>query len=120
MRIWIKMVLVAVMTLVILVPLAMVNGLIGERQSYRRQAVEDVVRAYAGAQAVTGPVLTVPYTEFADVEEVLRDGRCAPCASAVRRSGPSSRPASTRTVHWCPPRASAESTKCPFSSGTAP
>jgi inner membrane protein len=74
MRIWIKMVLVAVMTLVILVPLAMVNGLIGERQSYRRQAVEDVVRAYAGAQAVTGPVLTVPYTEFADVEEVLRDG----------------------------------------------
>jgi inner membrane protein len=74
MRIWIKMVLVAVMTLVILVPLAMVNGLIGERQSYRRQAVDDVVRAYAGAQSVTGPVLTVPYSELADVEETLHDG----------------------------------------------
>jgi inner membrane protein len=74
MRIGLKMVLVALMTLVILVPLAMVNGLIGERQSYRRQAVEDVVRAYAGAQAVTGPVLTVPYSEMADVEETLRDG----------------------------------------------
>jgi inner membrane protein len=74
MRIWMKMVLVGAMTLVILVPLAMVNGLIGERQSYRRQAVDDVVRAYAGSQAVTGPVLTVPYSELADVEETLRDG----------------------------------------------
>ena len=74
MRIWMKMVLVAMMTLVILVPLAMVNGLIGERQSYRRQAVDDVVRAYAGSQALTGPVLTVPYSELADVEETLRDG----------------------------------------------
>ena len=73
MRIGLKMVLVAVMTLVILVPLAMVNGLIAERQAYRRQAVADVVRSYAGAQAVTGPVLTVPYSELVDVEETARD-----------------------------------------------
>jgi inner membrane protein len=74
MRIGLKMVLVAVMTVVILVPLAIVNGVIGERQSYRREAVADVMRAYAGAQAVTGPVLTVPYSEMADVEEAGRDG----------------------------------------------
>lgn len=74
MRIGFKMVLVAVMTLVILVPLAMVHGVITERQSYRRQAVADVVRAYAGAQAVMGPVLSVPYSELVDVEETGRDG----------------------------------------------
>ncbi|WP_238382745.1 cell envelope integrity protein CreD [Cognatilysobacter segetis] len=74
MRIGLKMVLVAVMALVILVPLAMVNGLIGERQAYRRQAVADIVRSYAGAQTLTGPVLTVPYSELVDVEETGRDG----------------------------------------------
>ncbi|HZX81140.1 MAG TPA: cell envelope integrity protein CreD [Lysobacter sp.] len=74
MRIWLKMVLVAVMTLVILIPLAMVNAVITERQAYRREAVADVVRAYAGAQAVTGPVVTVPYSELVDVEETGRDG----------------------------------------------
>ena len=74
MRIWLKRVLVAVMTLVILIPLAMVNAVITERAAYRREAVADVVRAYAGAQAVTGPVLTVPYSELVDVEETGRDG----------------------------------------------
>ncbi|HEY4582298.1 MAG TPA: cell envelope integrity protein CreD [Lysobacter sp.] len=74
MRIGLKMVLVAAMTLVILVPLAMVNAVITERQAYRREAVADVVRSYAGAQVVTGPVLTVPYSEMVEVEETGRDG----------------------------------------------
>ena len=74
MRLWLKMVLVGAMTLVIMIPLAMVNGLIAERQSYRRQAVDDVMRSYAGAQAVTGPVLIIPYTEWVDAAETGPDG----------------------------------------------
>lgn len=74
MRIGLKMVLVAMMTLVILVPLGMVHGLVSERQAYRRQAVADVVRAYAGSQVLTGPVVTVPYSQMVDVEETARDG----------------------------------------------
>lgn len=74
MKLWFKMVLVGAMTLLILIPLAMVDGLIGERQSYRREAVADVMRSYAGAQAVAGPVLTIPYTEWSDVIEAGADG----------------------------------------------
>lgn len=74
MRIWLKMVLVCAMTLVILVPLAMVNGVIGARQAYRQQAVADVERSFAGAQAVAGPILVVPYSELVDTEETGRDG----------------------------------------------
>ncbi|MGY4515574.1 inner membrane protein [Lysobacter sp. HA18] len=74
MRIGFKLVLVAVMTLLILIPLAMVNGLIGERQRYREQAVMDIGRMYAGPQTVIGPVLTVPYSETVDVQETGADG----------------------------------------------
>lgn len=69
MRLWLKVLLVLGMTLAILVPLTMVRGLIGERQSYRVQAVADISRSYAGAQSFVGPVLVVPYTEITEVVE---------------------------------------------------
>ncbi|WP_205289328.1 cell envelope integrity protein CreD [Lysobacter sp. TY2-98] len=74
MRIGFKLVLVAVMTMLILIPLAMVNGLIGERQRYRDAAVADIGRMYASPQTVFGPVLTVPYTESVDLQETGGDG----------------------------------------------
>ncbi len=74
MRIWFKMAVVVGLTLIILVPLAMVRGVIDDRQGYRTQAVADVMRSYAGAQAFAGPVLTVPYTETVEVEEADRAG----------------------------------------------
>jgi inner membrane protein len=64
-----KLILVVGMTLAILVPLMMIRGTIAERQAYRQQAVADIARSYAGAQAVAGPVLVVPYTETVEVEE---------------------------------------------------
>ncbi|MFL6592693.1 MAG: cell envelope integrity protein CreD [Luteimonas sp.] len=69
MRISIKLLFVLGMTLAILVPLAMIRGTIGERQAYRQQAVGDIARSYAGAQAFSGPVLVVPYVESVPVEE---------------------------------------------------
>lgn len=74
MRIGFKLVLVAVMTVLILIPLAMVNGLISERQRYRDDAVVNVGRMYASPQTVLGPVLTVPYTETVEVQETGGDG----------------------------------------------
>lgn len=73
MRLAMKLILVVGMTLAILIPLMMIRGTIDERQVYRRQAVADIARSYAGAQVVAGPVLVVPYTETVEVEE--RDGQ---------------------------------------------
>lgn len=69
MRISIKLLFVLGMTLAILVPLAMIRGTIGERQAYRQQAVADIARSYAGAQAMSGPVLVVPYVETVSADE---------------------------------------------------
>ncbi|MFD0738690.1 cell envelope integrity protein CreD [Lysobacter koreensis] len=72
MRLWLKVLLVLGMTLAILVPLTMIRGTIHERQQYRAQAVADIARSYAGAQAFAGPVLVVPYTQTVEVEEADR------------------------------------------------
>ncbi|MCF7223429.1 cell envelope integrity protein CreD [Marilutibacter chinensis] len=75
MRLWLKVLMVVGMTLAILVPLMMIRGVIHERQSYRSEAVSEVARSYAGAQAFSGPVLVVPYTETVRVEEQDAEGK---------------------------------------------
>ena len=57
MRLTLKLLLVFAMTFAIMVPLWLIRGTIAERQGYRTQAVENVARSYAGAQALSGPVL---------------------------------------------------------------
>ena len=69
MRLSIKLIFVLGMTLAILIPLSLIRNVIEERQAYRQQAVADIARSYAGAQAVSGPVLIVPYMETVDIEE---------------------------------------------------
>jgi inner membrane protein len=75
-----KAVVVGVLTLLLLIQLAMINGTIAERASYRQQAVESVARSSAGAQTLTGPVLVVPYEEArvyrgADGQETVSTAR---------------------------------------------
>src|SRR5688500_6589009 len=74
MRLFLKLFLVLGMTLAILVPLLLIRGVIQDRQGYRAEAVADIARNYGGAQAFAGPVLVVPYTEAAEVEETDRFG----------------------------------------------
>ena len=74
MRLWMKMIVVFGMTLAILVPLAMVRGVVHERQQYRQQVVRDVAASHGGAQSFAGPVLVVPYRQVVQVEEADAQG----------------------------------------------
>lgn len=74
MRLGLKVLLVLGMTLAILVPLTMIRGVIHDRQLHRQEAVASVTRSYAGAQAFSGPVLVVPYTQTVEVEETGPQG----------------------------------------------
>lgn len=53
----------AFLTLALLVPLAMVQSVVSERASRRDAAVNSVSATWGGPQTLTGPVLTVPYTQ---------------------------------------------------------
>lgn len=75
MRLWLKILMVAGMTLAILVPLLLIRGTIHERQGYRLQAVADIAANFGGRQVFGGPVLVVPYTETVEDEVVQEDGQ---------------------------------------------
>jgi inner membrane protein len=60
---FVKAAIVGLLTLLLLIPLAMINGTIAERGRYRQEAIASVARSSAGAQTVSGPVLVVPYED---------------------------------------------------------
>ena len=74
MRLMLKILMVVGMTILLLVPLLMIRGVIQERQFYRDEAVRSVARGTAGPQALSGPVLMVPYTNTVEVEEKNANG----------------------------------------------
>ena len=75
MRLALKIVIVAGLSLAILLPLLMIRGVIHDRQRFRLEAVERIARSEAGRQAVAPPVLVVPYTETVAVEDLDAQGR---------------------------------------------
>lgn len=52
---------IAVLMLLLLVPLLMIDGLVGERQAYRDGVLRDIARSSAYEQRLSGPLLVVPY-----------------------------------------------------------
>jgi len=62
-----KAAIVAGLTLLLLIPLGMINGTIKERTYYRQEAVTKVAESFAGPQLLAGPVLVVPYTDAVQV-----------------------------------------------------
>ena len=59
----VKLGFIAVLILVLLIPQALVDGLINERASRQEEAIKKVSDQYSGDQLVQGPVLVIPYRE---------------------------------------------------------
>lgn len=57
----IKLGAIAVLMLLLLAPLLMIDGLVGERQAYRDGVLQDIARSSAYEQRLSGPLLVVPY-----------------------------------------------------------
>ena len=49
--------------LLLLIPLSIIRGVISERQSYRKEVVEDLAKSWAGTQKIIGAILVVPYQQ---------------------------------------------------------
>lgn len=59
--IMLRVISIAILVLLLLIPTTMIEDLIRERQIYRQQVIQEVSSSWAGAQTIGGPVLTVPY-----------------------------------------------------------
>jgi inner membrane protein len=58
-----KLLAIGILAILLLVPLAMVQGMIYERQNYRTQAINSIADGAAGSQTLSGPVWVLPYRE---------------------------------------------------------
>ncbi|MEM9689136.1 MAG: cell envelope integrity protein CreD [Pseudomonadota bacterium] len=56
-----KAVIIATLTLALLIPVAMVNSTIHDRQSTAREAEASIMQSWGGRQAIGGPILVIPY-----------------------------------------------------------
>lgn len=59
----VKLIFIAVLILVLLIPQALIDGLINERSGRQDQAIKTVSDQYSGEQLLQGPVLVIPYHE---------------------------------------------------------
>ena len=67
-RLALKAMFVGFLTLLLLIPLGMIQGSIRERQEYRVLAVQSVAESFAGPQILAGPVLVLNYVDEVPVE----------------------------------------------------
>lgn len=56
-----KAIIIGVLILLLLIPGAMIQGLIGERQNRSKEAIQKMNDKWSAAQTLSGPVLAVPY-----------------------------------------------------------
>jgi inner membrane protein len=57
-----RVVTVAILVLVLLIPVGMIRGLVAEREERSAEAVNEVSAKWGGMQQISGPYLIVPYT----------------------------------------------------------
>src|SRR6266446_550259 len=73
----IKLLGVGALVLVLLIPLAMITGVLSDRLMRRNEAVADITSSWGREQSVIGPVLIIPYQyRFKTVKEFPgKDGK---------------------------------------------
>src|SRR2546430_17281615 len=80
----IKLLGVGALVLVLLIPLAMITGVLRERLQRRNEAVADITSSWGSEQNVIGPVMGVPYQyKFKVVKEVPAQIGRASCRERV-------------------------------------
>ncbi len=62
--IMLRVISIAILVLLLLIPASMIEDLIRERRAYRDTAIREVSSKWGEAQTITGPVLTLPYLTY--------------------------------------------------------
>ena len=80
-----KIIAILVLTLLICIPMAMIQGTIVERSQFRTQAIASIAADSVREQTIIGPVVVIPYSD--QFEEVVtdKDGAKKTITSTVQR-----------------------------------
>jgi inner membrane protein len=69
-----RMIVIAALTLLMLVPVSFVESLIDERAARRDEATKEISEKWGGKQVVSGPVVSIPYKTFVRQERTNDKG----------------------------------------------
>ena len=64
-----KLFTIGFIILILLIPSSMINSIIYERESLRREAIQEVSNIWSNAQVIAGPILTIPVETIKIIEE---------------------------------------------------
>ena len=70
-----KCALLFIISLLLMLPLSMIQSAIDERTEFRNQATHAIAAATAGEQTITGPILVFPVDEYFDEERTEKQGK---------------------------------------------
>ncbi len=74
-RLFFKSGFIAFLMLLLLIPIAMIEGTVRERQALREGVIAEVAASSADKQNVFGPIVVIPYRQRVDEEKVGSDGK---------------------------------------------
>lgn len=62
-----KLAVIFVLTLILLIPAALINDLVHEREFRQEEVIQEISQSWAGSQTIGGPVLMVPFSKKVSV-----------------------------------------------------
>lgn len=63
-NLYIKIAVIIFLSIVLLIPAALIKGLIEERESTQTEAFSEISSKWGGAQTISGPILAIPFTKL--------------------------------------------------------
>ena len=66
-----KLVIIAILTFLLLIPAGMIQNMIREREQRRNETITEVTSKWGYSQTLCGPVLTIPYKTYLKTDENL-------------------------------------------------
>lgn len=69
--IYFKLFAIGILALLLLIPTAMIEDLVRDRENTRYEAIEEVSSKWSYGQTLTGPFLSIPYTRYTVTETTL-------------------------------------------------
>jgi inner membrane protein len=89
-----KVAVIGALILLLLIPVAMIRGVIDDRQAVGAQAQSDIMQSWGGQQEIGGPVLVLPYdtvtvTQYG--ERITRAGQLQTDAAGAPQRGRATR-----------------------------
>ena len=70
---WKRIALLILIGAALMVPMAMIMGLIAERQNAKRGVLSEIAQSSTGEQSIVGPVLLVPYKRKVVQTQIVKD-----------------------------------------------